>query len=134
MGGGRYRKESKMNTTTVTNLIPAEVRALNDLAYDLGLNRSIVPEYLARHMAPDLTCPAAVVVPLHDRGRVGDIAHHRLIIRLNDGDEVLIDVPAEVWEWVETHGCSPVTPLVKTYAAMFRVEVAGQDDAEAVGW
>ncbi|MDQ3422004.1 MAG: hypothetical protein M3510_01150 [Actinomycetota bacterium] len=111
------------NITTVMDLTPAEVLALNALAFDLGLNRSIEPDYLTDHMEPDFTCPAGVVLPHHNRGWSEDIAHHRLGVRLDDGDLVLIDVPAEVWEWIVTGGCSTFTPLVERFCRLLRAEI-----------
>ncbi len=117
-----------MTTRNIGDLWPAEVLALNALAFDLGLNRCIEPEYLSEHMTPDNTYPSAVVLTYHDRGCRDDIAHHRVAVRLDHGVEVLIDVPAEVWERSARPQRAPVTtPLVERYAAMLRARSRRRD-------
>ena len=117
-----------MTTRSISDLSPDEVLTLNALAFDLGLNRCIEPEYLSEDMTPENTYPSAVVLPYHDRGCRDDIAHHRVAVRLDHGvGEVLIDVPAEVWELTACRKRVPVTPLVERYRAMLRARYRRRD-------
>jgi len=85
----------------ITPLSYTEVLTINEMAHELGLNRSIKPDYLRQEMDPLSLCPAWVVVPHHQRGELNDPPHHRLRVVLNErGAGVHIDVPASVWNFI----------------------------------